>query len=147
MAGLIKSVEEKEHTFFPQVVRLLVHNTRRPPLWLGLLWITSGTGSRARRGLASVVGVSNLLARLDELDEGLGNHAAVELLEVLEGALVVAHDLLGVSNAQRHHLVRAGGREVLAIRALIGETVIRGQGAGSISAAASDSAGRCFQSA
>lgn len=146
MANLIKAEKKRKHTLFPQVVRLLVHHTWGPPLWLGLLGVASGTRSRARRGLATVVGVSDLLARFNELDKGLGNHAAVELLEVLESALVVAHDLLGVSDAQRDHLVRAGG-QIFAVRALVGETVIGGQGARSISAAASDSTGRCFQSA
>jgi hypothetical protein len=33
--------------------------------------------------------VSDLFAGLNELDKGLGDHAAVKLLEVLEGAFVV----------------------------------------------------------
>ena len=81
-----------------------MHDTRGPPLRLGLFGITRGTGGRAGWGLAAVVGVADLLARLNELDECLGDHAAVELLEVLQSTLVVVHDLLGVSHAERDHL-------------------------------------------
>jgi hypothetical protein len=123
------------------VVRLLVHDTWGPPLRLGLLWVTSGTGGRSWWRLATVVRVSDLLARLDELDECLGNHAAVKLLEVLEGTLIVSHNLLAVSNAERNHFSGAV-REVFTVGSLLREMVLGNRG--SIAFAASHPAGRCI---
>lgn len=92
------------HTLFAKVIRLLVHDTRWPPLRLGLFRVAGSTRGGSWGSLSTVVWVADLLAGLDELDECLGDHAAVELLEVLQSTLVVVHDLLGVSNAERYHL-------------------------------------------
>lgn len=97
------------------MIRLLVHDTRGPPLRLRLLRVARSARSRAWWSLASIVRVSHLLARLNELDKRLGDHAAVELLEVLEGTLVVTHHLLGISNAERHHLVGPNGGVVVTV--------------------------------
>jgi hypothetical protein len=132
------------HTLFAQVVGLLVHDTRGPPLGLGLLGITSGARSGSRRGLASVVRVSNLLAGLDELDKGLGDHAAVELLEVLESTLIIASNLLGFSNTQGDHVVGCILGVVIIIRDLIDQAVIKDRGCGAVAAA--DTARRGVQS-
>ena len=59
-----------------------MHDICGPPVRLGHFGISGCTRGRSRWWLATVVWVSNLLARLNELDEGLGDHAAVELLEV-----------------------------------------------------------------
>lgn len=122
--GIQMVAPRANHTLFSQVIRLLVHNTGRPPLGLGLFGVTSGARGRSWWGLATVVGVSDLLARLDELDECLGYHAAVKLLEVLQCTFVVAHNLLGVSNAEGNHFI-GRIREVLAIRALLSQAIIR----------------------
>lgn len=82
-----------------------MHDTGRPPLRLGLLRVTGSAGSRSWRGFAAVVRVSNLLTRLNELNECLGNHAAVQLLEVLEGTLIVVLYLDRVSDAEGDHLI------------------------------------------
>jgi hypothetical protein len=66
-----------EHTLFAKVVRLLVHDTGGPPFGLGLLRVTGSTGGRSSWRFATVVRVPHLLARLNELDEGLGDHAAI----------------------------------------------------------------------
>jgi hypothetical protein len=82
------------------MIGLLMHNARRPPLGLGLFRIASTSRSRSWRGLAAIVWMSHLLARLDELDEGLRDYAAVELLEVFQSTLIVLSDLLGLINAE-----------------------------------------------
>jgi hypothetical protein len=117
-----------------------VHDTWGPPLRLGLLWVTGGTGGRSWWRLATIVRVSDLLARFDELDECLGNHAAVKLLEVLEGTLIVSHNLLAVSNAERNHFSGAVG-EVFTVGSLLRETVLGNRG--SIAFAAPHPARRC----
>lgn len=96
-----------ELTLFAQVVGLLVHNTRGPPFRLGLLGVASSTGSRSWRRLATVVRVSNLFARLNELDKGFRNHATVKLLEVLEGTFIVVLHFSRVSDAERDHFIRS----------------------------------------
>jgi hypothetical protein len=121
------------------VVRLLVHDTWGPPLGLGLLWVTSSTRGRSRWRLATVVRVADLLARFDKLDECLGNHAAVKLLEMLESTLIVRHDLLGVSNSKRDHLSRTVG-EVFGVGSLLRETILGDRR--SIALAASHPTGR-----
>lgn len=90
------------------MVRLLVLNTSRPPVRLGLLRVTLLTRRGTSRRLATVVGVLNLLAGLNELDKGFGDLATVDLLEVLQGAFVVGKDLLCVSNFETNHV--GGGR-------------------------------------
>lgn len=85
--------------------------------------------------------MSHLLARLDELDKGLGDHAAVELLEVLERTLVVVHDLLGVSNTKRHHIIRSTRGEIVTVRALVDQAIISDGSSGGVPSAASDPAG------
>lgn len=84
-------------------------NTSRPPVRLGLLRVTLLTRRGTSRRLASVVGVLDLLARLNELDKGFGDLATVDLLEVLQRALVVGKDLLGVSNLKTNHVGGGGG--------------------------------------
>lgn len=84
-------------------------DTSRPPLGLGLLRVTLLTRGRTSRRLASIVRVLDLLAGLDKLDKSFGNLAAVDLLEVLQSALVVGKDLFRVSDLQTNH-VRSGGR-------------------------------------
>lgn len=86
------------------MVRLLVLNTSGPPIRLSLLRITLLTRGSTRGWLASVVGVLDLFPGLDELDEGLGNLATVDLLEVLQGALVVRQDLVGIANLDTNHV-------------------------------------------
>jgi hypothetical protein len=122
------------------VVGLLVHDTRGPPLGLGLFRVTGSTGGRSSWRLAAVVWVSHLLARLNELDKGLGNHAAVKLLEVLESTLIVVHKLRGVSNADRSGLITRG-RIVITVGIISQSAVIHGSRG--IAAAAADSARRC----
>lgn len=107
------------------MVGFLVHNTRGPPLGLGLFGVASSARSGACWSLATVVRVFDLFAGLDELDEGLGNYAAVELLEVLEGTLVVRKDFGGVTDTQRHHVVGAIGGTVIAVRPGICEAIFR----------------------
>lgn len=91
------------------MIRLLVLDTNRPPIRLGLLGVTLLTRGSTSRRLASVIGVLNLLAGLNKLDKGLGNLATVDLLEVLQGALIVGKDLLGVSNLKTNHVGGGGG--------------------------------------
>lgn len=81
-----------------------MHDTGRPPLRLGLFWVASSSRSGSWWGLSTIVRVPNLLARLNEFNECLGHHAAVELLEVLQRTLIVTHDLLGVPDAEGNHL-------------------------------------------
>lgn len=69
------------------MIGLLVDNACRPPSRLGLFWVV-GLGNTADHS-TSVIWVMNLLPWLDELDVGLGNGTAVELLEFLKGLLVV----------------------------------------------------------
>jgi len=125
----------KTHTLFTQVIRFLVHDTRGPPVGLGLFGIASGTRGGSWRGLASVVRVSDLLTRLDELDKGLGNHAAVELLEVFQGAFVIASNLLGVSHTEGDHIVGCGLGIVIVVRYLVTQTVIGNRRGGPLAAA------------
>lgn len=84
-------------TLFTKVVRLLVDDISGPPLWLGLFRVSLLTRSNYSTGLATVRMVC-LLARLNKLDESLGDLAAVQLLEVLESILVVLKNFLSVSN-------------------------------------------------
>lgn len=124
------------------MVGLLVHDTRGPPQGLGLFGVASSTGRRACWGLATIVRMANLLAGLDELDEGFCDHSAVELLEVLQSAFVVSQNLRSVSDAQGDHFVGAVGGAVIAIRTKVCETVIR---AWSINTAAANTARRSIQ--
>lgn len=101
------------------MVGLLVHDTRGPPLGLGLFGVASAARRGSRRGLASVVRVSNLLAGLNELDKGLGDHAAVQLLEVLQSTLIVIGNLLGVSHTERDHVVGCTLGVVIVVGSLI----------------------------
>lgn len=87
------------------MIRLLMRNTRWPPLGLGLFRIASAPRSRSWRGLSAIVRMSHLLAWLDEFDKRLCDHAAVDLLEVLQSTLVVFGDLLRLPNAKRHHII------------------------------------------
>lgn len=103
-----------------------MHNTWGPPLGLGLLRVASGTGGGASWGLATVVRVSDLFAGLDELDEGLGDHAAVELLEVLQSTFVVAQNLSGISDTQGNHFVGAIRGAVITVRPGLCQTIFRG---------------------
>jgi len=121
-----------------------VHDTWGPPLGLGLFRITGSTGSRSSWRLASVVWVSDLLARLDEFDKSLGDHAAVELLEMLEGALVVVEDLRRVSNTDRSCLITR--RRVIVTIRVIGQAAVIGHGRRGIATAASNTSRRCWQS-
>lgn len=57
----------------------------------------------------------HLLVWLDRSDECLRDHAAVDLLEVLQGALVVFGDIFCISNGKRHCLISGRGT-VIAIR-------------------------------
>ena len=86
------------------MIRLLVLNTSGPPIRLSLLRVTLLTRGSTRRWFASIVRVLDLFAGLDEFDEGLGNLATVDLLEVLQGALVVRQDLVGIANLNTHHV-------------------------------------------
>ena len=65
------------------MVRLLIYNTWRLPLRLGLFRIASATRRRPWRGFTTFIWVVRLLMRLDELDEGPRDHLVVALLEVL----------------------------------------------------------------
>lgn len=133
------------HTLFSKVVGLLVHDTWRPPLGLSLFWVASGTGSGSWWRLPSVVRVSDLLAGLNELDECLGDHTAVELLEVFQGTLIVAHDFLDISHSDGNHIRGCVRRVVVTIRAIIVTRTGDG-GARRISAAAANSARGCLHS-
>lgn len=137
---------EQQHTLCAQVVRLLMHDTRRPPRRLGFFRIPSATRSRSCGALAAVVWMPHLLAWFDEFDERLRDPAAIELLEVLQSTLVVFDDLLRISNEKRRCLVTAR-RGDIAIRDQgirdIGKVIIGG-GSQSISSRAFDSTRRCY---
>jgi hypothetical protein len=47
------------------------------------------------------------------------------LLEVLQGSFVVRQNLRGVPNTEGNHLVRAIRSAIVAVRASIGQTVVR----------------------
>lgn len=82
-----------------QVIRLLVGDTRRPPPWLCQLRVN--TLRCSSNILPSIIRVVDLLARLNQLDPCLGNHSAVELLEVVERLLVVPSQDVVISHTQR----------------------------------------------
>jgi hypothetical protein len=86
-----------------------------------------------------------LLARFNELDKRLGDHTAVELLEMLQSTLVIAHDLLNISHANGNHVRGCIRREVIAIRDII-ITGINGGSARRISTTATNSARGCLHS-
>ena len=114
------------------MVRFLVLNINRPPFRLGLLGVTLLTRGRTRRRLATVVRMLDLLSRFNELDECLGNLAAVNLLEVLQGALIVRKDFFSIGNFKTNHITRRRGRHLDGLGKLFFEKVVGG-------AAASDS--------
>lgn len=70
--------------------------------------------------------MSDLLPRLDEFDECLGKHPAVQLLKVLQCTLVIGHNLFGISNAKWNHVGRPA-REILAISVLFSQAVVDGR--------------------
>ena len=80
------------------MIRLLVRNPRRPPSWLRQFRVNSLRS--ASHVPPAVVWMVDLLARLDQLDPCLGNHPAVELLEVVKGFLIVPTQEILVSDAQ-----------------------------------------------
>ena len=116
------------------MIRFLVLNINRPPFRLGLLGVTFLTRGRTRRRLATVVRMLDLLSRFNELDECLGNLAAVNLLEVLQGALIVRKDFFSIGNFKTNHITRRRGRHLDGLGKLFFEKVVGG-------AAASDSTG------
>ena len=86
------------------MIRLLVLNTSGPPIRLSLLRVTFPTRGSTHRRLASIVRMLDLFPGLNELDEGLGNLTTVDLLEVLQGGLVVCQDLFSIANLDTHHV-------------------------------------------
>lgn len=109
-------------------------DTSRPPVRLGFLRVTLLTWGGTSRGLASVIGMLNLLARLNKLDKGFGDLATVDLLEVLQGTLIVGKDLLGVSNLETNHVGGGGGHLFNGLGEVVSMQVVR-------SAATADSTG------
>jgi hypothetical protein len=88
-------------TFFPQVVRFPMYYSMGPPFGLGLFGVALGAWGGSWGWLASIVRVFDLFARLDEPDKCLGDDAAVDLLEVIEGAFIIIHNLPLFSNSER----------------------------------------------
>lgn len=82
-----------------QVIRLLVGDSHRPPPWLCQLRVN--TLRCSSNVLPSIIRVVDLLARLNQFDPSLGNHSAVQLLEVVERFLVVPLQDVVISHAQR----------------------------------------------
>lgn len=108
------------------MVRFLVLNTSRPPFRLGLLGVTLLTRGRTGRRLAAVVRVLNLLSGFNEPDERLGNLAAVNLLKVLQGTLIVRKDPSSVGNFKADHVTSRGGRHLDGLGELFFEKIVGG---------------------
>ena len=98
-------------TLFPEVVGLLVDHSRWPPLRLGLLRVSLLTRGSSSSGLASIVRMLHLLPRFNEFNKSFGNLAAIKLLEMLQGILVVLEDFLSVPDLNAYHA--CGGRYFL----------------------------------
>lgn len=74
-------------TSFGKMIGLAVAHPRWPPWRLGLIGVQ--LFGLAVDNLPTIVGIVDLLARLYELDVGLGDDSAVRLLQVNEDLLVV----------------------------------------------------------
>lgn len=83
-------------TGFGEMVGLSMNHPRRPPRWLGLIWVQ--LPSLARDDFSSIIWVIHLLARLDELDVGFSQNAAIRLLQILEDFLVVSPQKIFVAD-------------------------------------------------
>ena len=112
-----------------------------PPLGLGLFGVAGIARGGSWGWLATIVRVLNLLTRLDKLDKCLGDYAAVNLLEVLQGVFIVIHNLLCFSNSERDHFNRAI-REVFAVGIMFIQGLFGSRGGGCFALAAPYPTGR-----
>jgi hypothetical protein len=86
------------------MVRLLVNHIGGPPFGLCLLWIALLTRRASCGGFTSIIGVLDFLSWLDELNECLCNLTRVELLEVLQGSLIVVEDFRSITDLEPDHV-------------------------------------------